>query len=107
MNTLGASDIDHQFSVVGDPASFTDSVGILHESYAAVDEGDDEVATAEGGTIAARVIVATYKTDVFPGLKAGDTLTLNGTDYRVTQVRVGGPNGNDAALTRAWCARKT
>jgi hypothetical protein len=104
MSKLGESEIEQQLAQIGHPASFTDSTGVVHESYAALDESDQDVATAEGGTIAARVTVATFKTGVFPGLEAGDTLTIDGTDYRVTQVRL---QERDGALTDAWCARKT
>jgi hypothetical protein len=85
------------------PMSFTDSTGATFAGFGIVDEADQDLQTTGEVTLAGHTIVVTVEKAAFEGLAAAATLNVNGTDYRVVQVR----QIEDGTLLRAWCARKT
>ena len=76
---------------------FDNGAGAVYFGYGTVDEDDQDEPPLAG-----HVIAVTLETAAFPGLAAAATLNVDGTDYRVAQVRQ-----REDALTRVWCARKT
>jgi len=98
----GTPDLDFMLEDSGVPVAFTDAAGELHEGFGIVNEADVEDGSAEGGALAVHEIEVEVRGATFPGLAAGATLTVDGIDHRVTQVR----QVDEGQPLRAWCARK-
>lgn len=99
---FGASDLPALFQEFGVPVRWQSSIETYNDR-GIVDESDEDRFSSADTTLAAHEIAVTVATASFPGLAAGATVTVDGTDYRVVQVR----QLDDGALTRVWCARKS
>jgi hypothetical protein len=98
----GTPDLDFMLEDSGVPIVFRDAGGEVHEGFGIVNEADVDGGSAEGGSLSVHEIEVELRGSSFPGLAAEATLTVDGTDYRVTQVR----QIDDGEPLRAWCARK-
>lgn len=83
----------------GVPVSFAGPDGPI-EGHGISQQGDSESFSFEGMTFTGKVRRVTLQTSAWPGLAAGSTLTVDGVQQRVVQVReiYGG------TLIEAYCA---
>ena len=90
-----ASDLDYMLEDAGVPVAFNGvtSHGVLHVE-------DVQMVSFDGGTITGRKHRVVVATSAFSGLGEGKTITVDGTDYRITQAW----QAHDGKLTEVWLA---
>jgi hypothetical protein len=96
---LGDSDLSYLIKSVGVPMTFV-SGGVTYSGFGVVDASDQDLYDADGGQFAGRVTVVKVKAGDFPGIGEGTSVTLDGTAYRVIQMR----QKDDGAITDLYCA---
>ena len=97
----GASDLPALLAEFGVDVSFTDPSAVVHAGKGIVNYSDSGQLLGEAVDLAGHEILVTLETSAFIGIAAGLTVTVEGVNYRVAQIR----QMDDGALTHVWCAR--